>query len=60
MNSCDIINKIHVSFDEKMYPEYAEPTFSLIRLVDTIFVYRCFWSKFEDIDKYGRIINVDE
>jgi hypothetical protein len=45
---------------KKNYPEYAETTFSLIRLVDTIFVYRCFWSKFEDIDKYGRIIKVDE
>jgi hypothetical protein len=55
-----MINKILVSFDEKNYPEYADPTFSLIRLVDTIFVYRCFWSKFEDIDKYGRLINVEE
>jgi hypothetical protein len=59
MNSCDIINKIHVSFDEKIYPEHAKPTFSLIRRVDTIFVYRCLWSKFEVIDKYERIIKVD-
>jgi hypothetical protein len=60
MNSCDIIIKIHVSLDEKKYPEYAKTTFSLIWLVDTIFVYRCFWSTFEDIDMYGRIKNVDE
>jgi hypothetical protein len=59
MNSCDRINKIHVSFDEKIYPEHAKPAFSLIRRVDTISVYRCLWSKFEVIDKNERIIKAD-
>jgi hypothetical protein len=59
MNSCDTINKIHVSFDEKTYPEHAKPAFLLIRRVDTISVYRGLWSKFEVIDKYERIIKVD-
>jgi hypothetical protein len=54
-----MINRIHVSFDEKTFPEHAKPAFSLIRLVDTIFVYRRLWSKFEVIDKYERIIKVD-
>ena len=59
MNSCDTINKIHVSFDEKIYPEHAKPAFSLIRRVDTISVYRDLWSKFEVIDKYERIIKAN-
>jgi hypothetical protein len=59
MNSCDTMNKTHVSFDEKIYPEHAKPAFSLIRWLDTISVYRCLWSKFEVIDKYERIIKAD-
>jgi hypothetical protein len=43
-----------------MYPEHAEPVFSHTRLVGRISVYGCFWSKFEVIDKYERIIKVDE
>jgi hypothetical protein len=60
MNSCDIIKNIHVSFDEKIYLKHAEPAFSLTRLVGRISVYGCFGSKFEVIDKYERIIKVDE
>jgi hypothetical protein len=59
MNSYDMINKIHVSFDEKIYPEHAKRAFSLIRRVDTILVYRCLWSKSQVIDKYEQIIKVD-
>ena len=59
MNLCDTVNKIYVSFDEKIYPKHAKPAFSLIRRVDTISVYRYIWSKFEVIDKYERIIKVN-
>jgi hypothetical protein len=59
INLWDMINKIHVSFDEKKYSEHAKPTFSLIRRVDMISVYRCLWSKSQIIDKYERIIKVD-
>jgi hypothetical protein len=59
MNSCDIINKIHVIFYEKIYPEHAKPTFSLIRRVDTIYIYQWLWSKSQVIDKYEWVIKVD-
>jgi hypothetical protein len=59
MNSCDTINKIHASFDEKIFPEHAKQAFSLVRWVDTISVYRCLWSNFKVIDKYERIIKAD-
>jgi hypothetical protein len=58
VNSCDIINKIHVSFDEKISPKHAEPAFSLTRRVGTIPVYGCFWSKFEVNDKYELIVKL--
>jgi hypothetical protein len=58
MNSCDIINKIHVNLD--VYPKHTAPAFSLIPQGDTISVYGCVWSKFEFIDKYEQIIKVDK
>jgi hypothetical protein len=55
MNSCDMINKIHVSFDENNLSR----TCQTIRRVDTIFVYRCLWSKSQVTDKYEQIIKVE-
>ena len=48
MNSCDMINKFHVSFNEKIYLEHAKP----IRRVGTVSVSLCFWLNFEVIDSY--------
>jgi hypothetical protein len=60
MKLCDMINKIHVSFDEKSIPNMPNQRFHLPDLEGRISVYGRFWSKFEVIDKYEWIIKVDE